>query len=84
MNLARRVSQRTGLKYREANAILRAVAAEIADNLRENGCIQFEGLGLIFLYITPSKTSVRIKPTKGFEEKIHPKPEEREDEIIFE
>jgi hypothetical protein len=60
------------------------LAAEIADNLRENGYIQFEGLGLIFLYRTSNKTSVRIKTTKGFAQKIHPKPEEREDEIIFE
>ena len=84
MNLARRVSQRTGLKYREANAILRAVAAEIADNLRANGHIEFEGLGLIFLHMTSSKTIVRIKTTKEFAEKLQPKPEEREDEIIFE
>jgi nucleoid DNA-binding protein len=84
MNLARRVSQRTGLNYRETNAILRAIAAEIADNLKENGYIRFEGLGMIFTKQVNKGTSVRIKTTKGFLEKIKHTPEERTDEIIFE
>jgi nucleoid DNA-binding protein len=84
MNLARRVSQRTGLNYRECNAILRAVAAEIADNLKENGYIKFEGLGMIFVKQLTKGTSIRIKTTKGFLKRIEHTPEERNDEIIFE
>lgn len=84
MNLARRVSQRTGLNYRECNAILRAVAAEIADNLKETGYIQFEGFGMIFVKQLRKGNSIRIKTTKAFLKRIQHKPEERTDEIIFE
>jgi nucleoid DNA-binding protein len=83
MNLARRVSQRTGLSYADCNAILRAVAMEIADSLRRDAFIKFEGFGMFSYKYTSVKPRVRITPTEAFLKRLQPLPEEREDEIIF-
>lgn len=83
--LAQKIAKKTGLGKYETDALLKTVAFEIVEILRQEHRFRYDGLGLFFCTFKNNNLSVKISLSPEAYARLNKLEEgERKDEIIFE